>query len=579
MAWSDPRPRTNSRPGPQPIRERSGSSQGSHGTLPSHPPRVPLPTFALLLPRLLPLLLLLLLGSPHPGLAGPPPRPARPPLLSGQPFIIFWGVPDAACPGRPELAPLGVEPEGRVAVFYEESLGSYPYFLDRDTPVNGGLPQHTRLNSHLQKAGEDLAAALPAPRYLGLGVLRWAEWTPQWGRDREKQALYLEASRALLKSFFPDWTPVEVEKWAQVDFEAAGQSILTETLREVRRLRPKALWGVSPYPTCYTLEPSQTPPANSTGGCPAQETELNNQLQWLWKRSSALYPFLSLEKLQGGTSGARLLLSNQIREALRVASMSGTTYDLPVFPLVKSTYTSTNTFLSQADLLYTIGESAALGAAGVVIWEREDAKTERECGDLAEFTRQVLGPYSVNVTTATRLCSSALCQGRGRCIRQNPDSSAYLHMPTTAEKVGERADKEEEKEGEDEEKPDVAPATEEPDTTTVPPDEPDPAVMWKKDFLCQWFETSEEAISDQESPKDGAAIVGQGVQNTGDAEGPVGTSTVKDSSLGDTGDSGTSGAGSPKPSSEVATDHGTKPGYQITALLLVLVAEELLLVH
>ena len=64
----------------------------------------------------------------------------------------------------------------------------------------------------------------------------------------------------------------------------------------------------------------------------------------------------------------------------------------------------------------------------------------------------MLGPYSVNVTTATRLCSSALCQGRGRCIRQNPDSSAYLHMPTTAEKVGERADKEEEKEGEDEEK-------------------------------------------------------------------------------------------------------------------------------
>ena len=127
--------------------------------------------------------------------------------------------------------------------------------------------------------------------------------------------------------------------------------------------------------------------------------------------------------------------------------------------------------------------------------------------------------------------------------------------------------------------PDVAPATEEPDTTTVPPDEPDPAVTWKKDFLCQWFETSEEAISDQESPKDGASIVGQGVQKTGDVEGPVGTSTVKDSSLGDTGDSGTSGAGSPKPSSEVATDHGTKPGYQITAILLVLVAEELLLVH
>ncbi|KAG7276795.1 hypothetical protein CRUP_014469 [Coryphaenoides rupestris] len=311
------------------------------------------------------------------------------------PFIIFWGVPDTACPSRPDLASLGVEPEGRVAVFYEDSLGSYPYFRNGDTPVNGGLPQHTRLNRHLQQTAEDLAAALPAARYLGLGVLRWAQWTPQWARDQEKQALYLEASRALLKGFFPDWSPVEVEKWAQVDFEAAGRSILTETLREVRRLRPKALWGISPYPTCYTLAPGQTPPTNNTAGCPAPERELNDQLQWLWKRSSALYPFLSLEKLQ-------------------------------------------------ADLLHSVGESAALGAAGVVIWERDDTKTERECADLARFVRQVLGRYSVNVTTATRLCSSALCQGRGRCIRQNPGSSAYLHMPPIAEKVEEEEEEEEE---------------------------------------------------------------------------------------------------------------------------------------
>ncbi|KAJ3586444.1 hypothetical protein NHX12_012842, partial [Muraenolepis orangiensis] len=454
------------------------------------------------------------------------------------PFIIFWGVPDTACPGRPDLTSLGVEPEGRVAAFYEDTLGSYPHFLDRDTPINGGLPQHTRLNKHLQKTGEDLAAALPAPRYLGLGVLRWAAWTPQWARDRERQALYLE-----------------------VDFEAAGQSILTETLREVRRLRPKALWGISPYPTCYTLDPSQTLPlANNTGGCPAPEMELNDQLQWLWKRSSALYPFLSLEKLHGGTSGARLLLSNQIREALRVASMAGTTYDLPVFPLVKSTYTSTNSFLTQADLLFTIGQSAALGAAGVVIWEREDTKAERECADLAQFVRQVLGPYSLNVTTAARLCSSALCQGRGRCIRQKPDSSAYLHMPPVAEK-------------EEEEKLDAVEATDEPATsatTAGEPDEPDPAEMWKKDFQCQWFETSEEAISDQESPKDGASVVGQGGS-------PEGASSLKDSSLGEPQDGGTTSVTASF--SEVPTDNGRQTGYQTVTLLLLLVARELLLVH
>jgi len=105
-------------------------------------------------------------------------------------------------------------------------------------------------------------------------------------------------------------------------------------------------------------------------------------------------------------------------------------------------------------------------------------------------------------------------------------------------------------------------------TTTVQPNQPDPAEMWKKDFQCQWFETSEEAISDQESPKDG-------VGRTEDVEGPGGASTVKDSSLGEPEDSSTSVTGSPKPSLEVPTDHGTKPGHQITTLLLLLVAKEL----
>lgn len=60
--------------------------------------------------------------------------------------------------------------------------------------------------------------------------------------------------------------------------------------------------------------------------------------------------------------------------------------------------------------------------------------SQRECQDLAEFVRKVLGPYSVNVTTAARLCSASLCQGKGRCVRQNPESSsAYLHLPPQSE--------------------------------------------------------------------------------------------------------------------------------------------------
>uniref|UniRef100_A0A3B5AMA2 Hyaluronidase n=1 Tax=Stegastes partitus TaxID=144197 RepID=A0A3B5AMA2_9TELE len=381
MAWTEPR----SHPDPQPQPKLTVRSLRTHTASSS----------AVLL-----LLILWFAAFSGPCTAGPP-QPARPPLLSGQPFIIFWGIRDSSCSGRPDPRSFGMEREGRVAVFYRDSLGNYPYFVDKDTPVNGGLPQHTRLDSHLQKTQQDLEAALPAPRYLGLGVLRWAEWVPQWSRNQEKQATYQEASRNLLRSFFPSWTPEEVEKWSKVDFEAAAQSVMMETLREVKRLRPKALWGMSPYPSCYNNSPAQTTLANYTGQCPAAEMALNDELLWLWKRSSALYPLLTLDKLQVGTVS-------------RICSCK------IVFYLLLSLCV----FFVQADLVSTIGESAAMGTAGVVFWERSETKTE-----VFSHLHKVLGPYSVNVTTATRLCSASLCQGKGRCVRQNPESSAYLHLP------------------------------------------------------------------------------------------------------------------------------------------------------
>ncbi|XP_028266192.1 hyaluronidase-1 [Parambassis ranga] len=490
-----------------------------------------------------------------------PPQLARLPLLSGQPFIIFWGIPDSSCSGRPDPRSFGMEQGGRVAIFYEDTLGKYPFFVDKDTPINGGLPQHTRLESHLQKTQQDLEAALPAQRYLGLGVLRWAEWVPQWSRNPEKQAMYQEKSKDLLKTFFPSWSPEEVEKWAKVDFEAAAQSLITETLREVKRLRPKALWGISPYPSCYNSYTTQATLANYSGQCHPAEMALNDELVWLWKRCSAVYPLLTLQKLQGGTAEARVFLSSQIKEALRVSSLSGADFDLPVFPLVKSVYASTNTLLSQADLVSTIGESAALGTSGIVIWRKSETKTERECQDLAEFVRKVLGPYCINVTTATRLCSASLCQGKGRCVRQNPESSAYLHLPppsSEADRVTEKMS--------------AAKATDQPDTDAKPA-EPDPAEIWKKDFQCQWYKTADGDVSDQQSPKDGASVGGSEGENTGDEVGVTTTSvmdsTTKSASVTELrGSSSSPGTGSPL---ELPTNSGNSPlsAPNLTVLLLL----------
>ncbi|MBN3301670.1 HYAL2 protein, partial [Amia calva] len=298
-------------------------------------------------------LLLLTLGGVLRSLVGGL-QPAHPPLLPGQPFLMLWGIPDTLCEGRPDPSAFGMVVKGggatqKFAIFYPDTLGLYPYYDLQDQPVAGGLPQHSSLDMHLLKVEADVTAALPPPDYAGLAAIHWEEWAPQWSRNRGKREIYQQQSRQLLRQFFPDWTPAELDKWAQVDFEAAAQAVLLETLQEARNLRPQALWGFSPYPDCYNSGPGQRL-ANYSGCCPAAEMALNDEMLWLWKKSAALYPSLSLDKLVGGTQGARLYSSNQIREALRVAALAGTAYDLPVFPLVKSVYSSTNTFLSEVSV-------------------------------------------------------------------------------------------------------------------------------------------------------------------------------------------------------------------------------------
>ncbi|TNM86471.1 hypothetical protein fugu_006701 [Takifugu bimaculatus] len=191
-----------------------------------------------------------------------------------------------------------------------------------------------------------------------------------------------------------------------------------------------------------------------------------------------------------------------------------------------------------------------MGTAGVVIWERSETKTERECQDLAEFVTMVLGPYSSNVTTAARLCSASLCQGKGRCVRQNPNSSAYLHLPTPSEAAEKATGKPEEEK-----------ATEELEGTTNTA-EPDPAEIWKKDFQCQWYKTADGDVSDQLSPKDGAAASVGGEQV--DALRSTTASSVAATKA-------ASVSGSPQPSPAAPTDGGPRQvgAPTLTALLLL----------
>lgn len=50
------------------------------------------------------------------------------------------------------------------------------------------------------------------------------------------------------------------------------------------------------------------------------------------------------------------------------------------------------------------------------------------CFDAQHHLEQVINRYIVNVSTATRLCGDALCQGQGCCIRKHWDDDVFLHL-------------------------------------------------------------------------------------------------------------------------------------------------------
>ena len=53
---------------------------------------------------------------------------------------------------------------------------------------------------------------------------------------------------------------------------------------------------------------------------------------------------------------------------------------------------------------------------------------QAECDALSTYLTSTLNPYIANVTAAAKLCSDVLCQGNGRCVRKNYDSTDYLHL-------------------------------------------------------------------------------------------------------------------------------------------------------
>nr|XP_027789866.1 hyaluronidase-1 [Marmota flaviventris] len=372
---------------------------------------------------------------------------SRGPVVPNRPFITVWNANTQWC-----LETHGIDVDVSVfdvianrgqtfrgpnmTIFYSTQLGTYPYYTTTGEPIFGGLPQNASLHAHLARTFQDIQDAMPESDFSGLAVIDWEAWRPRWAFNWDTKDIYRQRSRALVRAQHPDWPETWVEAEAQAQFQEAARAWMAGTLQLGQALRPRGLWGFYGFPDCYNYDFLRS---NYTGECPPGICAQNDQLGWLWNQSRALYPSIYLPAVLAGTGKAQMYVRHRVSEAFRVI-MAARDPSLPVLPYTQIFYDMTNRLLSLEELEHTLGESAAQGAAGVVLWVSwENTSTKESCQAIKEYMDTTLGPFILNVTSGALLCSQALCSGHGRCARRsnhpeallilNPDSFSIQLMP------------------------------------------------------------------------------------------------------------------------------------------------------
>ncbi|XP_075704017.1 hyaluronidase-2-like [Rhinoderma darwinii] len=374
-------------------------------------------------------------------------KPTTRPIYSQRPFVVGWNAPTQECPPRHNVpfdlrifdfdaSPNVGFVDQKLTIFYRERLGNYPRYDEHNVSVYGGVPQNSSIRTHLIAMQEGLK------RYInktvdkeGLAVIDWEDWRPIWLRNWNGKEVYKQSSRKLVAAYNDTWHADEVDKQAQYEFESAARTFMEKTLLYARSFRPRQLWGFYLFPDCYNHD-YQLNGERYTGKCPDVEISRNDKLSWLWEASTALFPSIYLNHSLASSAQGRLFVHFRVKEAMRIANKHHKDYALPVYVYARPTYMRRLEPLSQMDLVSTIGESAAQGAAGVIFWgDVEYAKNKSSCMILKSYLKESLGEYIVNVTTAAELCSRFLCSGNGRCLRQDNRTDGFLHLSTESFRI------------------------------------------------------------------------------------------------------------------------------------------------
>lgn len=288
--------------------------------------------------------------------------PTEPPLIHDHPFVAIWNAPTDKCQQlhipldtaafQAVTTPDAV-PGQFLIIFYEDRLGLYPKVdAAKRRRYRGGVPQSGNLTEHLAKARQQIDHDISQDASPGLAVIDWESWRPLWEQNWGSKRIYQKLSIAHALQVAPFLSSGKISHLAKDQFQHAGRGFMEKTISLGIGERPSRRWGFYLFPDCYNYDWERR---GYTGTCSAKTKKQNNQMLWLWERSTALFPSIYLHLSLRNSPLAALYVRNRVQEALRVAELPKRPYTVPIYVYSRPLYRDQTRMLqSQVSQLSTL---------------------------------------------------------------------------------------------------------------------------------------------------------------------------------------------------------------------------------
>ncbi|XP_068623954.1 uncharacterized protein [Battus philenor] len=312
-----------------------------------------------------------------------------------KPFNVYWNVPTMQCKSKripfTNLSKYGiVQNTGdsfrgeSVTIMYDPGL--FPALLKNETSGkfkfrNGGVPQEGNITNHLEAFRMTVEQSVPDEDFHGIGIIDFESWRPIFRQNFGVLLPYKNVSVEIERKLHWWWPETWIQREAKLRFEEAAMVFMKSTIRLAKEMRPKALWGYYGFPYCFNVATN-----NPGEACPANVVQENNQINWLWSESTALYPSV-YSSYNLSTNQLTSLVRGRVKEASRVRRKGA-----PILPYFWFRYRDDG-FMSQMDLQTVLKTLYKSNASGFIIWgSSNDVNTVDKCNKLLSYVDEVLGP-------------------------------------------------------------------------------------------------------------------------------------------------------------------------------------------